>query len=513
LKEQAGLAKIQEIIDALIKKWYWVSIPFIVFIFLGAWLYVVLPREYEANTLIFVQPQEIPSNYVQTTVSVGVEERVSTLSQEVMSRSNLEGIIKEFDLFKESRVRGVPMDILITSMRKRIEINIGAARGRRRQVSSFSISYRGGHPRIVADVTNRLASFFIESNLKLRAKQAAQATLFLEKQLEDLTVLLEEQEGKVEEYRNKHMGELPEQLQSNLSTIVGYQTRLESLNASMSDTLDRRLMIKQQLSQIDADQPGLLLSSRAQRINQLKAQLEDVRSRYTSQHPEIKRIEKQIDELEKVPEEPVAATDPQLIELQSQLANVDVEIKRSKQDIERLQERIAFYQERVENTPKREQEIAGLTRDYNITQQNYQRLLDRYYEAKRAESMEKRQQGEQFRVIDFAQVPQTPISPDFKKIILVFLFLGLGSGTGIIFLLETVDSTVKSVGQLEKWAGNIPCITAVPLALTQADKKKRRLKTVLIVLFNILIGGIGIGVVLYAYINNISIKLPVSLPF
>ena len=122
--------------------------------------------------------------------------------------------------------------------------------------------------------------------------------------------------------------------------------------------------------------------------------------------------------------------------------------------------------------PKREQELAGLTRDYNITQQNYQRLLDRFYEAKRAEDMEKRQQGEQFRVVDYAEPPQTPVSPNPMRIALIFLALGLGTGAGIIVMLEMLDTTVKGVKQLEGWSGNIPCITAIPLARQRVTSTK-----------------------------------------
>jgi len=178
-----------------------------------------------------------------------------------------------------------------------------------------------------------------------------------------------------------------------------------------------------------------------------------------------------------------------------------------------LKEKIEYYQQRVENTPKREQELAALTRDYNITQQNYQRLLDRFYEAKRAESMEMRQQGEQFRIVDYAQPPEIPVSP--KRIVLAFFFLALGLGTGIgfIVLLEMLDSTVKGIKQLEKWSGGIPCITAVPLALTPDDKRKRKMRTVLYICLNISIAVIGVVIVGYSYVNDITVVLPIPLPF
>lgn len=511
MTQETKTVKVSDILEAMRKRWYWVSLPLMFFLFFGAWLYVVLPRTYEASTLILVQPQEIPSAYVESTVSIGIEQRVGTLSQEVMSRSNLEKIIKEMDLFLESRAQGVSMDILVEAMRRKIQIHTSGS-GRRGQVSSFTISYKGRDPQKTAEVTNRLSSFFIESNLRLQARQAAQATAFLKSQLSEIKGLLEEQESKVEAYRNKHMGELPEQLQSNISTISGLQIRLESVRQSMTDAINQRMMLSRTLSRIQGEDPGAGLSLKWQRIARLRDEIEEKRSTYTSEHPEIKRLEKQIADLEKQPEQrPTEAVNPQIRELRVQLSAVDVEIDGFKKEITRLKEKIEVYQRRVESTPKREQELAGLTRDYTITQQNYQRLLDRYYESKRAESMEKRQQGEQFRILDFAKPPQTPVSPDKTRIALVFLALGLGAGAGILFLFELADRSIKDSARLEVISGGIPCISSVPLALTQYDRKRLRWRNILLIVLNLAIFCLGVFLVIYSRMAHIVVDIPFPL--
>lgn len=512
MNEQAKQINVQDIIDALLKKWHWVTIPLLIFLFIGAWLYVVLPRQYEATTLILVQPQEIPSAYVTATVSTGIEERLRTLSQEVMSRSNLENIMMEMDLSRDERAQGVSMDILVASMRKAIEVNtLGGARG---QTSSFTIKYRGQDPWKVAEVTNRLASFFIESHLKLRARQASETTLFLDKQLNELKALLQQQEAKVKEYRNQFMGELPEQLTSNISTISGLQLRLESIQASLTEALNGRLVLQSQLSQMESNLPGATLTQRAQRISTLRSQLEEARGRYTPEHPSVRMLEKQIEELQSAKDESgPGGMDPHAAELKNQLAAANIEVETLKSDANRLKQRIDYYQQRVENTPKREQELAALTRDYTITQQNYQRLLDRYYEAQRAESMEKRQQGEQFRIVDYAQPPEVPVSPNKFKIGLVFLALGIGTGAGLIFLLEFMDTSVKGIKQLENWSGGVPCITAVPLALTQIDKQRQKFNTLFSIGVNVFIIILGIIIVGYSKFNHVILDLPMPLPF
>lgn len=511
MTEQNKSLSIQDLVDALIRKWYWVSIPLIFFLLTGIWFYVVLPRSYEATTLILVQSQEIPQTYVTATVSQDVAERVRTLSQEVLSRSNLEAIINEMNLFREDRREGTPMDILVATLRKKITINTNV--GPRSETSSFTITYKGRNPKEVADVTNRLASYFIDSNLKLRARQAAETTSFLQKQLEELKVLLDQQEAKVQEYRNRYIGELPDQLQSNISTIGSLQMRLESLQTSLTEAMNRRLTIQGQLSLAESGTPGTT-SQRGQRLTELRGQLEEMRSRYTPEHPEIRRIQDQIAELERQPEKAsTARMDPRVADLRTQLSNANIEVDSLRREVDRVRAQIDQYQGRVEGTPKREQELAALTRDYNITQQNYQRLLDRYYEAKRAEDMEKRQQGEQFRVVDYAQPPEVPVSPNPLRIALVFLALGLGTGAGIIIMLEMLDSTVKGVKQLEDWSRGIPCISVVPLALTEGDKRRQHLMNMMFLGVNGAIFVVWSVVIVVSRLANLVLELPVPLPF
>jgi polysaccharide chain length determinant protein (PEP-CTERM system associated) len=440
-----------------------------------------------------------------------VEEQVRTLSEEVLSRSNLETIIKEMNLYTRERGMGTPMDILVTSLRKRITISTNG--GQPGQTSSFSITLRGGNQKEVADVTNRLASYFIDSNLKLRARQATETTAFMQKQLEELKALLNQQETKVQEYRNKYLGELPDQLQSNVSTISSLQMRLESLQSSLTEAMNRRLAIQNQLSQAESGTLGTS-TQRVQRIADLRNQLEEMKTKYTPDYPEIKRLENQISELEKHPEKVSnVRTDPRITDLKNQLSNATMELETIRNDVNRIKAQVEHYQGRVEDTPKREQELTGLTRDYNITQQNYQRFLDKYYEAKRAEDLEKRQQGEQFRIVDYAQVPQTPVSPNPMRIALIFIALGLGTGAGIVVMIEMLDTTIKGVKQLEGWCGTIPCISAIPLAQTESDKRKARFINIVFLGINGAILLVGTMIIIISKLSNFVFTLPVPLPF
>jgi len=504
---------LEDLLDVVQKKWYWITIPFFFFVCLGAWLFVVLPREYEATTVILIQPQEIPQAYVVATVSSGLANRVRTLSQEVMSRSNLEKIILEMDLYRKERAQGMPMDILVAGMRKHIVLDVSGGGGGS-SISSFTLGFRGREPKQLADVTNRLASLFIQSNLSTRARQASETTEFLEKQLTDLRGLLEGYEKKVQEFRNSHMGALPEQLPSNTATLSNLQSNLESVQRSLADARNRKIIIQNQLSQFEGGTLQIRAPQRSQRLAELRQRLQDMKANYTPEYPEIKRLQEQIKEIENQPREVVqSSTDPRVLELQSQLRAISTEIASLESDSSRIKQRINSYQQRVESTPKTEQEITTLLRDYQITKDNYQKVLDRLYEARRAESLEKRQQGEQFRILDLAQVPQTPARPRLIRLVLVFLVLGLGSGGGLLLMIELLDNTVKGIQQVEELSGNIPCISAVPLAMTEADKNRSRRKTMNLIAANILVVILGLVIVVASRLVHLTVEPPFNLPF
>lgn len=508
--EKKSSINIKDITDALIKKWYWVSLPLIFFVLMGMWFYVVLPKSYEATTLIVVQPQEIPQNYVQATVNESVDDQVRTLSQEVLSRSNLEPIIKDLGLFANERKNGTSIDILINSLRNRITINTNI--GQRGGTGYFSISYRGENPKNVANVTNRLASYFIDSNLKLRAQQATQTTIFLQKQLDELKILLLKQEAEVQQYRNKYLGELPDQLQSNVTTITGLQTRLESVQTSLSAAMTRRQNIQDQLSMAEAGITSGAGPGQTDRLTELRAQLEEMKSRYTPEHPEIKKLEDLIAGMEKQHTKR-NTTNPRILDLRAQLRTAASEMDALRKDADGIKTTINQYQGRVEATPKREQEYAALSRDYNITQENYQKLLDRLYEAKRAEDMEKRQQGGRFRVVDYAVPPEMPVSPNPMKLAAIFLLLGLGTGAGIIVLLETLDTSIKGINHIETLSGNVPCITAVPLALTEDDKRRQKMMNIMFLGINGALLMVGITFIFFSKVSGFMLGITTKLPF
>jgi polysaccharide chain length determinant protein (PEP-CTERM system associated) len=369
-------------------------------------------------------------------------------------------------------------------------------------------------------VTNKLASLFIEENLKMREQQAQGTSEFLAIELDFTKVQLEQQEKNLTEFKRKFMGELPEQRDANLRVLDQLQLQSQRINDSLKGALDRRVIIQKQLSDFEllassANQaqrsaeelltgiPSSSPTARAKnpyetQLEQMKNYLVELQAKYTDKHPDISITRKKIADLEvkraefdaaakaeaeKEEQEKPATKDglpaktppgkrelkmdprltPRYKEIENQLIAVDMEIGRLKQEDATVKTQISQYRERIENTPGREQAMALLTRDYNNTRESYSSLLKKSQDAQQAENLERRQKGEQFKIIDPARIPEKPYKPDIPKILLIGLVLSLGAGVAAVFFREQMDRSFRDAEDLHvtfglKVLANIPRI-------------------------------------------------------
>ncbi len=216
MKKAKDIITPDQIIEIILRRRWYIILPFIVSMIAGIFYTTTLTKVYEARTLILIQAQRVPENYVQAIVDSDTSSRLNTLSQQIMSRTNLEKIIKDFRLFAEPQYENVFMEEKIESLRRKISIDITRDR---RGADAFSISYRGGEPEKVMKVANGLARYFIDENLKVREAQAFGTSDFLDDELNNMRLKLEEVEEVLKQYRSRYMGELPEQLETNLRIL------------------------------------------------------------------------------------------------------------------------------------------------------------------------------------------------------------------------------------------------------------------------------------------------------
>ena len=471
---QQEFLKPEYILKTIVQRRWLLIVPLMVALLVGSFLAIKLPKAYEAKTLILIEPQRVPTNYVQAVVSTEeVADRISTLSQQILSRTNLEKIINEFGLYAGPGSENMFMEDKVNALKK--SINVEVTRNRR-ETNAFSITYRGKNPEKVMNITNTLATFFIDENLKARESQAIGTSDFLETELESMRLKLELKEKALRAFRTSNMGELPEQLETNLRSLDRLQGQLISQQESLRDARSRLASLQNQAS------TGLLTEQGAGDAGvrepdpldpaALRAELARLQSRYTDKHPDIIKLKKQIKDLEA--NSGSSGSGPSTTRLEPvEITDVRREINNISADIGRIQSEIASYQRRVETTPKREQELLALQRDYENMQASYSSLLNRKLEADIAVNMERKQKGEQFRVLDRARLPKRPVQPNMKILFLVTIAAGIGLGGGIIFLLEYMNAGFRSPKEVELTLG-LPTIAMIPIIEAPS---KRFLKT------------------------------------
>jgi polysaccharide chain length determinant protein (PEP-CTERM system associated) len=479
-----------------------------------------LPSLWTAKATVLVNRQEIPEALVRSTVSADPEARLLTLTHETLDTSRLTKIIQDNGLYPTQR-RSRPTAEVVERMRKDIKIEVQddrERRGREWRSLVFTVGYTATDPAVAARVTNTLASLFTEENRRLREQQAVGASQFFETQLRELRPRLAEQEQRITAYKEQHLGELPEQRDVNLRTLERLQQQLQLASENSRRAGERRQMISQSLNNLDVAAamsggstggamtvaPG---ETAAARLSILRNELAAMQTTYSDKYPDVIQIKEQIRLLEaRVSEEQkkaaagaqsksgtapaisrqtrdfqLAAQNPYVLSLMQQLDQANVEAKASADEIGNLNRQITVYQRRLEMTPKREQELALITRDYETTRDLFRSLLTKRGEADVAADLEQRQKGDTFRVIEPATLPERPTGPNRIRLLLVGIALALGAAGVAVVLAEQVDTSYRRADEVRATAG-VPVLSTIPRILTEADRlgalRQRRLAVV-----------------------------------
>lgn len=471
---------LQDYIEIFWRRKWWFILPSIVGTLLAILLSYSLPPIYRSSTLILVEPQKVPQSYVSPTVTSPVEDRLNTISQQILSRTNLERIIKEFGLYeKDDAVLSAsseglkeklkqllasfnlydydPLEVskweperYVERMRAAIEIKVmGGSRK-----NAFTVAFTGREPETVMQVTSALASLFIEENLKVRERQAEGTSEFLANELAVAERELRVLEGRLKEFKERHRGALPEQLDANLRTLDRLQLELQNVGEALRSAEDRRVFYQQQLKGAMANQtPGIVVQPPSNplgaELRTLKSELARLQAQFHDQYPDIVVLKKRIHETEKrlVREGPLETpvevnttnNSNRFSQGHIQLRTLGVEISSLKQRQNQILNVSKEYERRIEETYDNELKILTINRDYNISKANYEALLAKRLNAKMSYNLEKRQKGEQFRVLDPANLPKKPFKPNRVKIILIGNFISAAIGVALILLLEYLN--------------------------------------------------------------------------
>jgi succinoglycan biosynthesis transport protein ExoP len=482
---------VSDLVRAVWRRRIWFLVPVVLGAVGAVMALRVLPRTYRAVTAVLVEPQKVPADYVKPTVTSSIEDRLHAIEPQIMNRTNLERIIRELELYPG--LRGpADMDRAIAQARGDLTIRL--------QGNTFYIYFVGRDPVKVARTTNRVAEVFIDSNLKLRENQAQGTSTFLESELEKTKRRLEVQEGKIAEFKRQNMGDLPEQRDTNLRGVEQLQTKLEINMEAVDKAETRRLLLQSQIAELRNQRStsrhsilsplggtaGPAAPEPPSRLAQLRAQLAELRARYTDRHPDVIRTQAEIAQLEALdkaqaaarpaaaPSSPAAppaaaetadADDPTRPDplLKAEIASVDLEIRSLKTERERILADTARVQGRLENVPRVEQELLSLTRDYENIKSSYESLLDKRLNARLYENLEKSQQGESFTILERAQPPTAPYGPN--KLLVLGLGLIAGGLVGLLaaLLRDRSDPTYLDAESLRQAFPGLPLLATIPV--------------------------------------------------
>ena len=484
---------------AVLRRRWLIVLPFVLILAGSGYYAYSLPNRYRSETLILVVPQRIPETYVRSTVTSRIEDRLRSISEQILSRSKLEQIIRDFGLYVDARQQ-FPMEEVVAMMRS--QITVTTVRG-----DSFRVAYTAGEPVIAMKVTERLAAMYIDENLRDREVQAEGTNTFLESQLENARLRLVEHEQKLEAYRRQYSGELPSQLQSNLSAILSQRQALQTISESINRDRDRRLMLERSLTDLSAPsedraavKPEPSEAPPEQKLDAAREALQSALARLKPDHPDVLAARRLVDrlerELENAPVGGAARPTSEAVrklrakQFQSEIDAVDRQIAAKEADASRLKSQIEEYQRRVDAAPSRESEMTELMRDYKTLQDMYTSLLAKKEDSKLSANLERAQAGEQFKILDPARVPEKPFSPNRPQILAFGAVIGLVLGLGLAMLLEFRDTSIRSEDEVVRVLA-LPVLALVPLVATSYDARRRRRRVVGVTIALVLVAGIS----------------------
>jgi polysaccharide chain length determinant protein (PEP-CTERM system associated) len=441
----------------------------------------VIPPRYVSQTLVLVDQQKVPDTYVKPVVVEDLDQRLASMKEQMFSRSRLQPIIERFELFSKGKLT---IEDRLDLTRKAISITpIRSELSRTGGLPGFFISFNADRALVAQQVCGEITSLFVSENLHDREQSAQGTTDFLSGQLNDAKRSLDEQDAKLADFQRKFIGQLPGQEQENLNMLTTMNTQLDAATQALArmqqdKTYEDAILAQQTSEWKKQESTGVAPQDRAPQdrqaqIRQMEISAAELESRYTPNHPDVINLRREIEVLRAKPlDVPAKATTvaasehsersepPQVQQLRAQLRALEQGIIEKKQDQDRIEQQIKTYQARVQSSPMVQEQYKELTRDYQTALQFYNDLLNKKNQSEMATDLERRQQGEQFRVMDAPNLPEEPTFPNRR----VFAGGGLAAGLCLGLLLaafkEYRDTSLRSEKDILAFT-NLPTLAVI----------------------------------------------------
>ena len=467
----------------------------------------VFPPKYNSQSLVLVEGQKVPDQYVQPVITSDFTQRLATMQQQVLAGNRLRPVVERLGLAKPGEEGEVIQEIrtnmsiepVITDISGGAASSSSSSSGSTKKTKStkkpgggtplpgFYVNYISSSPRRAQQICSELTSLLLEENLRMRETAARGTTEFLGRQVDDAKRDLDEQDAKLAAFKKQYMGQLPGDAENNMRILMSLNTQLDAssqtLNRAQQDKAYTESLLSQQLASWKTSQSSTNPQTLEQQLNILQAQLLQLQARYTDDHPDVIKTKADIAEVQKklkeindaedkatdTTQKSNAAEPPEIRQLRLQVHQYENIIAQTTTEQKRLQSQIQLYESRTAMSPSIEEQYKALTRDYDNAQNFYRDLLAKKSSSELAASMETEQQGEQMRVLQPAGLPDSPSFPNR----LLFAGGGLGAGLalGIVIAiwLELRDKSIRTEKDAAA-AMDLPLLVSVPWVSDEVEE-------------------------------------------
>lgn len=480
--EEEQLVTFEKLVHIVRRRFWWISIPMLLGPLLAISAAYLVTPVYTSQAFVLVERPKVSDKYVTSMITDELDARLITMKEQILSRSRLEPIIEQLGLYRQDPKAS--MEDKIERLRRSVDVKtIRGDPGR--APSGFYITAETNNARTAQQVCSEILSMFLSENLKVRQQHATGTTQFLADQLAESKHNLDAQEAKLAEFKRKYFGQLPSDEQRNLELLNSTRARLETANQELSQAQQQKVVLESTLSQQLVSRRSLPSgSTRSDIQTQIASQqalLASLQARYTDQHPDVIKAKSQLAAMQaqmknavvaenNEPKEDPALSSPEIRQARTSLRLTEEMIRGKRAEQARLEGEVRNLQGRLQLTPGVEEQFKSLTRDHDTAQLFYNDLLTKKTQSEMATDLERRQEGEQFGVMDAPDLPSKPTFPSRFKFAISGLVGGLAVGSALTYAIERRENFIRTEEDVVKVLG-LAVLVGIPEVEPAAHEK------------------------------------------
>ena len=533
--KKARLKNLNDYLALIVRRRWWVIVPTIALCGVSLMVAKLFPAMYTSQSMILIQQRDVPTDFVKDLIGGNTDGRLTAIEQTILSRTNLLKILGEFET-RLQEYQGLNDEKKVEKLKRRIVIDFPSEkrRGVFLPTTNIQIAYRDQSPDLAQKITARLASLFIEQDSRAREDKVFGTAEFLETELKKVSEQLQQSEGKLKVLKERYRYDLPSELETNLRTL----DRLQLEKNGNLEALDRYVTLQMNLERQVSETPALISKEAAARSNsagitpahhpkveiyrQKEREYNELTVKAKPTHPDVRRLKAELDQLRKeIPPEDLAASEdkdgaarpapaPDMIpnpvyqSLTAQLRQLKTDIAIRENEKKWIENETAKYNQRIQDTPGVEQEMLEITRTNAELTKQHEDLKSKLEQATLASSLESRQKGAQFEIIDPANYPLEPSPPSRLVILLAGFGISLAAGMATAVVVNTLNQRVWTHHELER-ALEAPVLVEIPSIVTPADCVAARRKKLMQTFAFILLAGLYLGGLYYLYARQSTV--------